>query len=128
MEIKFHVSENHLSNDEMEYMSSIQTRYLMQSQKDDQNFLKINLSKSEFDSISIELDSIKNNFWITNVMNDGFKFFKVDNYDLISISKSSDNLLVTKEFYRIHQREQNESFVCMIGDAAFDCKFWQNGR
>src|SRR5437868_5745842 len=51
LEINFHVTENHLQNSEPEILSLIQTRYLMQLQENNQNFLKINLSKFEYDSI-----------------------------------------------------------------------------
>ncbi|CAI2171884.1 18637_t:CDS:10 [Funneliformis geosporum] len=127
LEIKFHVSENQLQNGETEALSLLQTRYWLQFQQDNQSLLKVNLSKSEYESIEFDpsLDSIKNNPWFMNVIRDGFEFFEVHNYDLVSISKNSDDdLLVTKEFYKNYK----EGFVCVIGDAAFNCAFWQSTR
>ena len=130
LEIDFHLTENHLqnSNSEAEILSLIQTRYLMQVQ---QNGLKINLSKSEYDSIepNPSLDSIKKNPWFVNIIRDGFQFFQLSNDGLVSVSKSSDDLLVAKEFYRSYQQHgQNESFVCVMGDSAFNCKSWRDRR
>ncbi|CAG8497641.1 7064_t:CDS:10 [Funneliformis mosseae] len=93
LEIKFHVSENQLQSGETEALSLLQTRYSLQFQHDNQSLLKVNLSKSEYESIEFDpsLDSIKNNPWFMNVIKDGFEFFEVYNYDLVSISKNSDD-------------------------------------
>jgi hypothetical protein len=142
LEINFHVTENHLQNNETrilslmqnnetEILSLLQTRYLMQLQQDNQNFLRINLSKSEYDNIEVNSSSIIdiNKPWFISVMRDGFRYFQINNYDTVSVSKNSDDLLVAKEFYKSYrQHGQNESFVCVIGDSAFICKPWQNKR
>jgi hypothetical protein len=130
LEINFNLTENHLQYSEIEILSLLQTRYLMQSQQNYQSFLKINLSKSEFDSIELDSssNSIKNNPWFMNIVRDGFKFFEINNDDFVSISKSSNNSLVTKEFYKSYQHGQHENFVCVIGESAFNCKSWQNKR
>ncbi|RGB35755.1 hypothetical protein C1646_742084 [Rhizophagus diaphanus] len=131
LEINFNLIDNHLQNSEIEILSLFQTRYLIQFQQNNQRVLKINLSKSEFDNIELDpsSNSIKNNPWFMNIIRDGFRFFEINNYDLISISKSSNNSLVVKEFYKNYQHGQNgnlENFVCVIGESAFDCKSWQN--
>ncbi|PKC16019.1 hypothetical protein RhiirA5_494108, partial [Rhizophagus irregularis] len=131
LEINFNLTDNHLQNSEIEILSLFQTRYLIQFQQNNQRVLKINLSKSEFDNIELDpsSNSIKNNPWFMNIIRDGFRFFEINNYDLISISKSSNNSLAVKEFYKNYQHGQNgnfENFVCVIGESAFDCKSWQN--
>ena len=110
----------------------LQTRYFTQIQSNDQNFLKINLSKSEYDSIEPNTNPIKNNTWFMNIIRDGFQIFGINNIDddLISISNNSNDSSASKEFYRSYQQHdgQNESFVCVIGKSAFNTKYWQNGR
>ncbi|CAG8676061.1 interferon-induced very large GTPase 1-like [Rhizophagus irregularis DAOM 181602=DAOM 197198] len=127
LEINFSLTENHFQNSEIEILSSFQIRYLMQLQQNNQN-LKINLSKSEFDNIELDSgsNSIKNNPWFTNIIQDGFRFFEINNYDLGSISKVSTDSLVNKEFYKSYQHGHNENLVCVIGESAFNCKAWQN--
>ncbi|PKC16021.1 hypothetical protein RhiirA5_407520 [Rhizophagus irregularis] len=126
LEINFSLTENHFQNSEIEILSSFQIRYLMQLQQNNQN-LKINLSKSEFDNIELDSgsNSIKNNPWFTNIIQDGFRFFEINNYDLGSISKVSTDSLVNKEFYKSYQHGHNKSLVCVIGELAFNCKAWQ---
>ncbi|CAB4389164.1 unnamed protein product [Rhizophagus irregularis] len=126
LEINFSLTENHFQNSEIEILSSFQIRYLMQLQQNNQN-LKINLSKSEFDNIELDSgsNSIKNNPWFTNIIQDGFGFFEINNYDLGSISKVSTDSLVNKEFYKSYQHGHNKSLVCVIGESAFNCKAWQ---
>ncbi|CAB4389186.1 unnamed protein product [Rhizophagus irregularis] len=130
LEINFNLTKNHLQNSEIEISPLYQTRYLIQFQQNNQNFLRINLSKSEFDNI--ELDHSSNSInkpWFTNIIHDGFRFFGINNYDLVSNSKSSDSSLATKEFYKSYQHAQYENFenfVCVIGESAFNCKAWQN--
>ncbi|CAB5362266.1 unnamed protein product [Rhizophagus irregularis] len=126
LEIKFNLADIYLQNSETEVLSLFQTRYLMQLQQNNQN-LKINLSKSEFDNIEIDsgLNSIKNNSWFTNIIQDGFRFFEINSYDLGSISKGSTDSLVNKEFYKSYQHGHNKSLVCVIGESAFNCKAWQ---
>ncbi|GBB87731.1 hypothetical protein RclHR1_14200001 [Rhizophagus clarus] len=131
LEINFNLTENRLQNSEMEILSLLQTRYLMQLQQNCQSFLKVNLSKSEFDSIELDSNSnsIKNNPWFMNIVRDGFKFFEINNDDLVSISKTSNSSLVTKEFYKSYRHNLNENvenFICVIGESAFYCKSWQN--
>ncbi|RGB35754.1 hypothetical protein C1646_742083 [Rhizophagus diaphanus] len=126
LEINFNLTENHLQNSEIEILLLYQTRYLIQFQQNNQNFLRINLSKSEFDNIELDHSSNSINPWFTNIIHDGFRFFGINNYNLVSNSKSSDSLLVTKEFYKSYQHAQYENFVCVIGGSAFNCKAWQN--
>ncbi|GBB87732.1 hypothetical protein RclHR1_14200002 [Rhizophagus clarus] len=127
LEIKFNLTENHLQDSEIEILSSFQTRYLMRYQRNNSNFLKINLSKSEFDSIELDSssNSIKNNNpWFTRIIRDGFRFFEINNDNLVSISKrTDDSLVVAKEFFKSYH---NENFICVIGESAFNCKSWQN--
>ncbi|GBC08887.1 hypothetical protein RclHR1_08460004 [Rhizophagus clarus] len=132
LKIDFQTPKGQLQNDEV--LSLLQTRYFMQIQDNDQNFLKINLSKSEYDNIELDASSnlnlIKNNPWLINMIRDGFQIFEINiDVDLASVIKGSDNLLVSNEFYKSQRDGQNESFVCVIGDSAFspfDYKSWQN--
>ncbi|POG59301.1 hypothetical protein GLOIN_2v1723040, partial [Rhizophagus irregularis DAOM 181602=DAOM 197198] len=102
----------------------------MQFQQNNQNFLRIDLMESEFDNIELDHSSNSiNNPWFTNIIQDGFRFFGINNYDLVSISKSLNSSLTTKEFYKSYQHAQYENFenfVCVIGESAFNCKTWQN--
>ncbi|CAG8659160.1 18025_t:CDS:10, partial [Rhizophagus irregularis] len=130
LEINFNLTENHLQNSEIEILPLYQTRYLMQFQQNNQNFLRIDLMESEFDNIELDHSSNSiNNPWFTNIIQDGFRFFGINNYDLVSISKSLNSSLTTKEFYKSYQHAQYENFenfVCVIGESAFNCKTWQN--
>jgi len=134
LEINFQITENHLHQNnktETRILSLYQTRYMMQLQQSSQNILKINLSKSEYDSIELHssLNSIKNNPWLMNTVRDGFRFFETNNYDLVSISSNNSNdSLASKEFYKSYQNGQKETFVCVIGDSAFNCNSWESKR
>jgi hypothetical protein len=137
LKIDFQVTKSQLQNNEIEILSLLQTRYFMQ-QNNDQNFLKINLSKSEYDNVEFNvnsnLNSLKNNPWFTNMIRDGFQIFEVDiGGDLASITKNSDDLLASKEFYKGYQQRdgQKENFICVIGDSSFNlsnCNSWRNRR
>ena len=102
----------------------------MQFQQNNQNLLKINLSKSEYDSIELDPSPnlMRNNPWFVNIIRDGLKFFEINNYDLVSVSKNSSDSLASKEFYKSYKHDHNEKFVCVIGDSAFNCNAWQNKR
>lgn len=131
LKINFPTTKNQLQNNETEILSLLQTRYFLE-QNNNQNFLKINLSKSEYDNIDFNVDSalnsIKSNPWFINLIRDGFKFFEVnvDDEESLSITKSSEELLVSKEFYKSYQQLDGQ-FVCVIGDSAFNsfnCNSW----
>ncbi|GBC08884.1 hypothetical protein RclHR1_08460001, partial [Rhizophagus clarus] len=136
LKIDFQTPKGQLQNDEIEILSLLQTRYFMQIQKQDNvqnSFLKINLSKSEYDNIEFNVTSIKDNHpWYINTIRDGFRIFEINiDEDLVSITKGSDDLLISKEFYKSYRQrnDPNENFVCVIGDSAinsFDRNSWQN--
>ncbi|PKK73699.1 hypothetical protein RhiirC2_327960 [Rhizophagus irregularis] len=107
LKVNFQTTKNQLQNNETEILSLLQTRYFLE-QDNDQNFLKVNLSKSEYDNIDFNDDSTLNsikNPWFLNIIRDGFEFFEVNvDEKLISITKSSNDLLVSKEFYKSYQQ------------------------
>ncbi|CAB5362195.1 unnamed protein product [Rhizophagus irregularis] len=77
----------------------------------------------KFNLADIYLQNSETEF--TNIIQDGFRFFEINNYDLGSISKVSTDSLVNKEFYKSYQHGHNKSLVCVIGKSAFNCKAWQ---
>ncbi|CAB4476789.1 unnamed protein product [Rhizophagus irregularis] len=129
LKVNFQTTKNQLQNNETEILSLLQTRYFLE-QDNDQNFLKVNLSKSEYDNIDFNDDSTLNsikNPWFLNIIRDGFEFFEVNvDEKLISITKSSNDLLVSKKFYKSFQQLDGQ-FICVIGDSAlnsFNCNSW----